>query len=104
MHEIDENNYTKIVESCGDKILILKAGATWCAPCTASREPFKELAEEFKDTFVLGEMDIDSSPNLGGKLFIKSVPCFFKIKNKEVVDQKVGWTTKEDLRKWIQSN
>ena len=24
MHEIDENNYTKIVESCGDKILILK--------------------------------------------------------------------------------
>ena len=52
---------------------------------------------------MLGEMDIDKSPNLGGKLFIRSVPVFFKIKNKKVVDQKVGWTNKDDLRKWILS-
>ena len=79
MHEIDEANYPKLVEGC-DKTFILKAGATWCAPCTASRGPFTELAEELKEAFVLGEMDIDKSPNLGGKLFIRSVPVFFKIK------------------------
>ena len=100
MHDINEENYPKLVEE-SDKIFILKAGATWCAPCTASRGPFTELAEELKDKFMLGEMDIDKSPNLGGKLFIRSVPVFFKIKNKEVVDQKVGWTNKDDLRKWI---
>ena len=76
MHEINEENYPKLVEEC-DKVFILKAGATWCAPCTASRGPFKELAQELKDTFVLGEMDLDESPNLGGKLFIRSVPVFF---------------------------
>ena len=70
MHEIDEENYPKLVEG-SDKVFILKAGATWCAPCTASRGPFTELAEELKDKFSLGEMDIDKSPNLGSKLFYK---------------------------------
>ena len=102
MHDINEENYSKLVEE-SDKTFILKAGATWCAPCTAARGPFTELAEELKEKFMLGEMDIDKSPNLGGKLFIRSVPVFFKIKNKKVVDQKVGWTNKDDLRKWILS-
>jgi thioredoxin 1 len=102
MHEIDEENYPELVEG-SKKTFILKAGAIWCAPCTNSRGPFTELAEELKDKFSLGEMDIDKSPNLGSKLFIRSVPSFFKIKNKEVVDQKIGWTTKEDLKKWILS-
>ena len=102
MHEIDEENYPELVEG-SKKTFILKAGAIWCAPCTNSRGPFTELAEELKDKFSLGEMDIDKNPNLGSKLFIRSVPSFFKIKNKEVVDQKIGWTTKEDLKKWILS-
>ena len=48
MHDIDEENYPKLVEG-SDKVFILKAGANWCAPCTASRGPFTELAEELKD-------------------------------------------------------
>ena len=48
MHDVNEENYPKLVEE-SDKTFILKAGATWCAPCTASRGPFTELAEELKD-------------------------------------------------------
>ena len=62
-----------------------------------------ELADEMSDQIVIGDHDIDNSPNAPTKFGVRGVPTMLLFKGGEVVDSKVGAASKEDIKTWINS-
>jgi thioredoxin 1 len=103
MIKITDDTYNSFIKS-GEKIKILKLGATWCNPCQIAIPPCKELSKEMENEIEIGELDIEESPNVATSLNCRGVPLFIKFKNGEQVSQKVGWPGKQQLKEWIQNS
>lgn len=102
MIKITDESYSTFVKS-GDKIKILKLGATWCNPCQMAIPPCNELSKEMENEIEIGELDIEESPNTATSLNCRSVPLFIKFKNGQQISQQIGWPGKQKLKEWIQS-
>jgi thioredoxin 1 len=103
MKKITDNTYDTFIKS-GDKIKILKLGATWCNPCQMAIAPCNELEKEMENEIEIGELDIETSPNVATSLNCRGVPLFIKFKNGEQISQKTGWPGKQQLKEWIQQS
>ncbi len=103
MIKVTDDTYKNFTQS-GNKIKILKLGATWCGPCQMAIPPCNELSKELENEVEIGELDIEESPNSPVLLACKGVPLFVKFKDGKEISRKVGWPGKEDLKTWIQSN
>ena len=77
--------------------------AEWCGPCKMVTPVLNELADEMSDQIVIGDHDIDNSPNAPTKFGVRGVPTMLLFKGGEVVDSKVGAASKEDIKTWINS-
>ena len=86
-----------------DKPVLVKFGAEWCGPCKMVTPVLNELADEISDQIVIGDHDIDNSPNAPTKFGVRGVPTMLLFKGGEVIDSKVGAASKEDIKSWINS-
>ena len=100
--KITDENFDETIGN-KDKPVLIKFGAEWCQPCKMVAGPLNELADEMSDTLVIGDHDIDNSPNAPTKFGVRGVPTMLIFKNGEVIDSKTGAMTKEDLKSWINS-
>ena len=62
-----------------------------------------ELADEMSDQIVIGDHDIDNSPNAPYQVWCKRSSTMLLFKGGEVVDSKVGAASKEDIKNLINS-
>jgi len=81
----------------------LSIPAEWCGPCKMVGPILDELSDEMSDQIVIGDHDIDHSPNAPTKFGVRGVPTMLLFKAGEVVDSKVGAASKEDIKTWINS-
>ena len=100
MIKITDESYDSFIKK-GEKIKIIKLGATWCNPCQMAIPPCNELSKEMENEIEIAELDIEESPNIATSLNCRSVPLFIKFKNGQQVSQQVGWPSKEKLKQWI---
>tara|TARA_Y100000389_G_scaffold188151_1_gene210371 strand:+ start:178 stop:489 length:312 start_codon:yes stop_codon:yes gene_type:complete len=103
MIKITDESYDSFIKN-GDKIKILKLGASWCNPCSVAIPPCNELSKEMESEIEIGELDIEESPNVATSLNCRGVPLFIKFKNGEQISQQVGWPGKEKLKEWIKNS
>ena len=103
MIKITDESYDSFIKK-GDKIKILKLGASWCNPCSVAITPCNELSKEMESEIEIGELDIEESPNVATSLNCRGVPLFIKFKNGEQISQQVGWPGKEKLKDWIKNS
>jgi thioredoxin 1 len=103
MIKVTDKSFDTFISS-GEKIKILKLGATWCSPCQAAVPPCNELSKEMESEIEIGELDIEESPNAATSLNCRGVPLFVKFKDGQQISQKVGWPGKQQLKEWIKEN
>ena len=103
MIKITDESYDSFIKK-GDKIKILKLGASWCNPCSVAIPPCNEISKEMESEIEIGELDIEESPNVATSLNCRGVPLFIKFKNGEQISQQVGWSGKEKLKDWIKNS
>lgn len=101
--EITDANFDELVMQT-DKLVVLDFWATWCGPCRMVGPIIEELSEEYKDTAVIGKLDVDNNPNVAAKFGIRNIPTILFIKNGEVVDKSVGMSPKQNLIGKIEAN
>ena len=70
--------------------------AAWCGPCRMVGPIIDELSDEYKDKAVVGKVDIDSNQQYAAKFGVRNIPTVLIFKNGELVDRKVGVSTKSD--------
>ncbi len=76
--------------------------ATWCTPCRAVAPVVDELASELQGRLKVTKVDVDSNPSVAARYGIRSIPSLYLFKNGKVVEQVIGFLSKQALLQKIQ--
>jgi len=77
--------------------------AKWCDPCNIMIPIIKQLEKEYSN-FKFIEVDIDRNKEISEKFHIDSIPSLIIFKNKKIIFQITGITSKEYCRSIIEDS
>lgn len=97
---IKSSNFEKEVIRSKQPVL-LDFFATWCLPCKMLSPIINEIDGEYKDIKVC-RVDIESEPELAQSFQIMSIPTLVYMKDGAIVDQTVGFSSKEVIQRMLE--
>ena len=100
--EITDSNFEEIVLK-SDKPVLVDFWAAWCGPCRMVGPIIDELSEEYEGKAVVGKVDIDSNQQYAAQFGVRNIPTVLVFKNGELVDRKVGVSSKNDYAQALDS-
>ena len=84
-------------------VVLVDFWASWCGPCRMLSPVVDALSEEMKG-LKFGSVNVDEQPELSEKYEVASIPTLLLFKNGKVIANRVGATSKENLREWINAS
>ena len=75
--------------------------APWCGPCRAIAPAVEALATEYAGKVKIGKMNTDDHQATPMRYQVRGIPTLLLFKGGQVVDQRVGLTSKPDLAKML---
>ena len=84
-----------------EKLLVVDFWASWCGPCKMLSPVIDALSEEMTDvTFY--KVNVDDERALASQFGVSSIPTVVMIKDKQIVNQFVGYADKNTVRNRIE--
>ena len=100
--EITDSNFDETVLK-SDKPVLVDFWAAWCGPCRMVGPIIDELSEEYEGKAVVGKVDIDSNQQYAAQFGVRNIPTVLVFNNGELVDRKVGVSSKNDYAQALDS-
>jgi len=86
-----------------ESVAVIDFSATWCGPCKMLAPVLEEVSEEFEGKVAFYNVDVDENQNLAMQYDIASIPALVLLKNGEKVDMHVGFSPKDGIVSFINS-
>jgi thioredoxin 1 len=100
--EVNESTFFQEVLSL-EKPVLVDFWAPWCGPCKMLSPVIDEIATEYEDKAKIVKVNTDANMSLSSKYQVMSIPCLILFKNGTVIQRVVGFKSKNDLKKLIDS-
>jgi len=97
---VTDANFDQLVLK-SDKIVMVDFWATWCRPCQMMGPIVQEISKEYQGKIVVGKLDVDQNSGTAAAYNIESIPTILFFKNGKVIDQFIGLTSKEEMKRKI---
>ncbi len=98
--QVTDQNFETTV-AAAERPVLVDFWATWCAPCKMLKPVIEELAVEYADQVVIGELDVDANPNIASKFSVLSIPTLILFRGGKPAQRIVGYQPKANLRQKI---
>jgi thioredoxin 1 len=85
-----------------DKLAVIDFSAEWCGPCRMVSPIIHELADEYDDRILTGEVNVDENPQVTMKYKVRNIPTVIFFKNGEVVNKQVGAVPKSTYKNLVE--
>lgn len=92
----DQNFEQEVLKS--EKPVLVDFWAAWCGPCQMMGPIIEELAEEVKEKYKVGKLNVDENRETTSKYGVMSIPTLIIFKGGKEVKQLVGVQSKEGLK------
>jgi thioredoxin 1 len=96
---LTDGNFEQTINS--GKVVLVDFWAQWCGPCRRLAPTVDELATDYDGKLVVAKMDVDENPNTPNRFSVRGIPTLLLFKGGQVVEQVVGLTDKDSLKKVI---
>ncbi len=101
--ELNSNNFDPTINDSTKPVLV-DFWAPWCGPCLTIAPIIEELADEMGDQVRIGKLNVDHHNAIAGDYNIRSIPTMLLFKEGSVVEQVIGLTSKNELRRKINAH
>lgn len=95
---IDEN----FDELISKDLVLVDFYASWCGPCRMLSPIIDEVINDTNVKVI--KVDVDKHHALAKKYGVMSIPTIMLFKDGNLIEKRVGITSKEQLIKWISEN
>ena len=101
--DINSSNYNEIVVQ-NEKPVLIDFWAAWCGPCRMVAPTIDKLAEDYKDTVVVGKVNVDEELELAEQFRIMSIPSLYLLKNGDIVERLIGLRSYKELSAMLEKH
>ena len=101
--QISDDTFEENVIKKGQPIIV-DFWAEWCGPCKQIGPILEEISDEYSGKITIGKLDVAENPETPGKFQIRGIPTMLLFNNGELIDTKVGMSSKAELTEWIDKN
>ena len=99
---ISEGNFDAEVIKSTSPVLV-DFWAPWCGPCRMLGPVVEEIALEYAGKLKVGKLNTDENLSIATQFQISSIPTIMIFKGGKVVEKIVGFKSKNDLKKVVDS-
>jgi thioredoxin 1 len=83
-------------------VVLVDFWAEWCGPCRMLSPIIEEIAKE-KPEIKIYKCNVDEAAGIAERFGIQSIPTLILFKNGNILDKRVGGSSKASLLEWISS-